>query len=327
MRADGTHWQVWIDWYEDVLAGRWRGEAHAAAFTDLPGELPWDEGPEAVNSEIAKRLEALSPPEPAADRVSLERLAELASPQPFINEKGQIDVGPNKVYDAPDRSEELASLPARQIALIALIVDELPGNTPRIVGKSLRAYARHLKQRGVEPILGILKDAHDMIEAELGDRAAREWFSAGQKKGFERFSDNHLLLCSHYPLDKKREEIFAAIPIDAETIDSTLISQNLRELKEAAEAARKDGKATEDFVEAVSGMAETWANMPSAPVLGESHVRDARADHRKRVFLSTASFLSALSWLSTEGGKAAILEFFKQPVKPVLDYLLKNWPF
>lgn len=59
----GQHWQVWIDWYEEVLAGSppspARSEEWEAAFTDVPGPLPWDDGPEAVNLAIKARLDTL----------------------------------------------------------------------------------------------------------------------------------------------------------------------------------------------------------------------------------------------------------------------------
>ena len=57
--ALGSHWSVWTDWYEDIaLPEPHRGisEAEDAAYTDIPGELPWDDGAEAVNAEIARRL-------------------------------------------------------------------------------------------------------------------------------------------------------------------------------------------------------------------------------------------------------------------------------
>ena len=63
----GSHWLVWIDWYQGVaLHEPHRGitEAEEAAFTDIPGELPWGQGVEAVNTEIARRLRALHDPPP-----------------------------------------------------------------------------------------------------------------------------------------------------------------------------------------------------------------------------------------------------------------------
>ncbi len=59
----GSHWWVWIDWYENVaLHEPHRGisEAEDAAYTNVPGKLPWNEGAEAVNMEIAWRLTELS---------------------------------------------------------------------------------------------------------------------------------------------------------------------------------------------------------------------------------------------------------------------------
>jgi hypothetical protein len=55
----GSHWWVWANWYEEYALHEPRAgriEAEDAAFTDLPGELPWHDGAEAVNTEIARRL-------------------------------------------------------------------------------------------------------------------------------------------------------------------------------------------------------------------------------------------------------------------------------
>jgi hypothetical protein len=58
----GQHWQVWTDWYQDVaLHEPHRGisEAEDAAYTDIPGKLPWYDGAKAANTEIAGRLAEL----------------------------------------------------------------------------------------------------------------------------------------------------------------------------------------------------------------------------------------------------------------------------
>jgi hypothetical protein len=67
----GHHWQVWIDWYSDSIGSApvhdWT-EPELAAFTDVQGKypwndkLPWEDGAEAVNTAIARRLERLRPP-------------------------------------------------------------------------------------------------------------------------------------------------------------------------------------------------------------------------------------------------------------------------
>lgn len=56
LRKQGRHWSVWIDWYDRILVGAVSGESEDAAFTDVPGGLPWDSGAEAVNAEIERRL-------------------------------------------------------------------------------------------------------------------------------------------------------------------------------------------------------------------------------------------------------------------------------
>jgi hypothetical protein len=63
LHALGSHWKVWTDWYQNVVLQephRQIIEAEDAAFTDLPSELPWDLGAEAVNTEIGQRLAELS---------------------------------------------------------------------------------------------------------------------------------------------------------------------------------------------------------------------------------------------------------------------------
>lgn len=73
----GKHWQVWIDWYNDVLIPPMpsRGEAWEAAFTNVQHpsypwktSLPWGDGPEKVNLAIKARLDSLQ----AAARISGE---------------------------------------------------------------------------------------------------------------------------------------------------------------------------------------------------------------------------------------------------------------
>jgi hypothetical protein len=55
------HWSVWTKLYDEAVKGLSRSKAWIASFTDVPGLLPWDDGPEAVNAEIARRLEQLAP--------------------------------------------------------------------------------------------------------------------------------------------------------------------------------------------------------------------------------------------------------------------------
>lgn len=61
------NWQVWIDWYEDRLDGRSRGEAHELVFASVP-EAEWDKGPAAANAWIKAHLpKRRELPRPLAD--------------------------------------------------------------------------------------------------------------------------------------------------------------------------------------------------------------------------------------------------------------------
>jgi len=96
LRAAGEHWSVWIKWYDDVLVGQRSTEFEDAAFTDSPGDLPWDQGSEAVNTEIARRLAAVRP-----DPAPIEGISSPIT----INRKpdGRIGVeaGPFSLPDVP----------------------------------------------------------------------------------------------------------------------------------------------------------------------------------------------------------------------------------
>jgi hypothetical protein len=72
----GSHWKIWIAWYEQVLKGLPAGHVpHSQEeFTDIPAPLPWEDGPEEVNAEIARRL-ALREPEHQSQMVPAQRPA------------------------------------------------------------------------------------------------------------------------------------------------------------------------------------------------------------------------------------------------------------
>ncbi|MBR0787384.1 hypothetical protein [Bradyrhizobium iriomotense] len=77
----GLHWSVWIKWYEGrVLPLRQSTEVEDAAYSDLPGQLSWERGPETVNIEILSRLEALRPDPHAIEGINspitINRLAD-----------------------------------------------------------------------------------------------------------------------------------------------------------------------------------------------------------------------------------------------------------
>ena len=96
--AGRDNWNVWLEWYEDRLAGRSRGEAYELIFASVP-ESEWDKGPAAANAWIAARLRELNnkarrqrkvatpatpaePATPAAQTRSRKPSAKAKSPRP-----------------------------------------------------------------------------------------------------------------------------------------------------------------------------------------------------------------------------------------------------
>jgi hypothetical protein len=62
--AGDADWEVWIEWYQDRLAGRPSlGEEFDIAVATLPNGL-WEQGPKAVNAEIRRLIEVHTPPRP-----------------------------------------------------------------------------------------------------------------------------------------------------------------------------------------------------------------------------------------------------------------------
>ena len=48
---------MWTDWYDDRLEGRIRSEAHELHYSGID-RLMWNEGPQVVNAEIKRQIEA-----------------------------------------------------------------------------------------------------------------------------------------------------------------------------------------------------------------------------------------------------------------------------
>ena len=64
-------WEVWINWYDDRLAGRVRDEERELAYVRIDDAL-WMQGPAIVNAEIKRRIEELEQPTPIPPEPSPE---------------------------------------------------------------------------------------------------------------------------------------------------------------------------------------------------------------------------------------------------------------
>ncbi len=209
-------------------------------------------------------------------RVVRAELAKVASPTPLLAQDGRLDAGPNAIYDESNGSDDLATLPIRQRAIIKTILSDLPGNSPRYLKSSLETYDDELKVRGAQPILGLLKDIFDIIEAAVVDpRAQQEWLELGLQKAFERLAENHLKLVKHFPLDPEREELYARTSVEENEATGSSLSEPFKDVAEAARDANKAGLTTDDFLRVIDKMAE-FAKIistipPSQPSLNPRH--------------------------------------------------------
>ncbi|MGP8193970.1 MAG: hypothetical protein ACLQLT_15245 [Methylovirgula sp.] len=203
-----------------------------------------------------------------ASRMSLADLAEVASPAPFIAADGRLDAGPNAVFDVPNVDDELPTLPIRQRVLIQTILSDLPLNAPVYLRASLNSYDEELNVRGVRPILGLLKDMAAIIQAAVdAPDAGREWLATGLVVAFQCFQTNHQLFITHFPLDLKREDVFARISVDEEKATGAALTKPFEEVANATIAAHAAGLTTDDFVKIVGSMTEFAKVVASQPPL------------------------------------------------------------
>lgn len=194
------------------------------------------------------------------------KLAEVASPAPSLSSDGRLDAGPNAEYDTPAVDGDLPALPIRQSALIKTILTDLPSNAPKYLKSALNSYDDELKARGAQPILGLLKDMAAIIEAAVGaPAAAREWLEDGVRVAFERFAENQALFVKHFPLDPKREEIYAETPVNESQATGPALSKPFEEVAKATADANKAGLTTDDFLKIVDKMAEFAKVVASLP--------------------------------------------------------------
>lgn len=332
LRRHGDHWSVWTNWYDDVLAGTPRSEAEDAAFTDLPGELPWDDGAEAVNTEVARRLaklrrdqEPTEIPDHDAASVRMEEqngsasessteverrpiaeiipeLAEVTSPIPIANSRGQLDVVPNPRFDAPDLADDLPNLPIGQCGVIRIILTGLPRNAPKHLVEALHCYDEELKARGIRPILLLLKDSAAIIAAEVdAPRAEILWLDPGLRTGFDRFFENHMLFMKHFPLDSKRETFYATIPFDQDRAESMDLVKPFRNVAEAAREAHADGKVTDAALAVMDRMTEFVRALPVSPIHGPQPTAEKKRFLLKALgfFVATLGVLSSVASFAT----------------------------
>lgn len=198
--ALGTHWQVWLEWYETLVLGepfRVKTEAWYAAFTDVPSELPWDDGPEVVNTEIARRLAALR-----LDPVPVEGI-----PSPIainIRSDGRIgaDAGAFATPTVPpsrslaDHAHALSA--CRNLAeRLGALASSPQFNGRRDYGEALSAYLEWLPtESGSGNILLADSEARVLTKLFIADEGI---LAEGFASRLSVFLENHIAARAFYP--------------------------------------------------------------------------------------------------------------------------------
>src|SRR5205085_6209364 len=111
--------------------------------------------------------------------------------------------------------------------------------------------------RGVQPILGLLKDMADIIDAAVASqRAQDEWLEPGLRQAFSRFSENHTIFVEHFPLDLEREELYAETPVDEEVAVGQVLRGPFEQVAKASAEAHEAGQITPDYLAVIDKMTE-----------------------------------------------------------------------
>jgi hypothetical protein len=197
LRVDGDHWSVWIKWYNDALLGLRSTELEDAAFTDIPGYLPWDQGREAVNAEIGRRLGALRP-DPAPIEGIISPITINRKPDGRIGvEPGPFSLPTVPAHLTPDNHRNALAACRTWAAQLKKVA-----SSPGFQGRS--EYAEFLSDY-VEWLPGELGTGNILL-ADGGARTLNNLFSAEESilpiafaSQLRTLLEDHIGLRSYYP--------------------------------------------------------------------------------------------------------------------------------
>jgi hypothetical protein len=165
-----TDWEVWIEWYEDRLAGRPSlGEAFDIAVATLPNEL-WERGPKVVNARIKELIAEHTPPESIP--------AQGAGPHFALSADLKITLAPPVEIDAEGNNLDRIR---QQLPLVREAAEDLAGrlnpNAFSELARNLSAYRAAIEGEPETIAWGIvfargvrLDNAAHAARRQIGDR-------------------------------------------------------------------------------------------------------------------------------------------------------------
>ena len=165
--STGNGWDVWTGWYEDRLHGRPFDEALEEARVLIPDKI-WEQGPEAVNTEIARLIiEHAERATPQGERLVIRR------------ETGQIGVEPAPVSDEGGWDNACDKVRDRYQSLIARGLDNQFSALRPVIDDLEQAFSGHRKNprrmhdtfatgvRNVEALLVAKEVPEDLLVVNL----------------------------------------------------------------------------------------------------------------------------------------------------------------
>ncbi|MES0042251.1 hypothetical protein [Mesorhizobium sp. M0091] len=209
---------------------------------------------------------------------TMEEIEAVASPTASLNSVSEIDLAANPRVDTPGSpaSAELLEAPDTQIVQIGVILQSLPGNSPKGLVFALAAYKSELEKRGTRPILGILANQVAIIDAEYNSSDAIDWLPPGLKVALFDFFRCHQLLTTYFPFISEREEVIARIEVDETKATGERLIRPFRVALDMATAAKSAGVATSDVVQFMQELkqgAEVLATLPNDVIVPEIDIR------------------------------------------------------
>ncbi|MGV1949652.1 toll/interleukin-1 receptor domain-containing protein [Agrobacterium vitis] len=254
------------------------------------------------------------------------RLAETSSPDVAPTADGKLDAVPNAIYDRAVYDADLPDLPETLRTLCLIIQGSLPDNCPRTIAPSLIAYGDHLRDRGAEPILGLLSAIAGSLTKDVKSVEFGIW-GDGLSDYFDNFFSFHSKFVTHFPKSQVREEVIAANEIDEDRARGKDFVEPVQEVANALGELHLIGGTTPGFERVVQDSLQRAKDINSLPDDPDAGGGTDVTPKRRFIFTQVgfwervvASLNNMSSLASTEQGKAAIA-ILTEAIKKFLSFL------
>lgn len=326
--SEGTPWVLISDWYRSIVHSNMQQTPWDRLGSDVdldiagqPNEF-WDRQPDEVIADIARMVgwPDYNKTKLSRDEV-VEKLTQVASPEPRLDSQNRLDIQPNQIFDQPKFEVELETLPQTLSTLANTMAHGTPPNAPTMVKPSLQAYSEHLNKYGAKPILGTLKSLAEIIKADFSSRDADEW-SDGLQTAFVNFWEKHLKLLKHFPRDFERDEIIKQTEIDEDAADTPEVIaryQDIWDFVPELDADKQVSPALADFMKGLEEQLNYARNVPPQPenakepsALKRFTLQAIGIFNRFYGFIGSSASIGALYWVPPIRAKIhALLEVLK----------------